>query len=113
MKTVIQIFAVYLLALSLIPCSDGGSGIVELTKHLLQIEHQHVATHQQHSNSCGDDQCAPFCVCTCCTSVVDFPVEANFLLAPLAPTPATKPSFSPQLSFTAFTAIVWQPPQLS
>ena len=62
MKLVINIFTIYMLALSLVPCGDGGGGIVEIVNHFLVIEHQHISDHEQHSNGCGDDTCSPFCV---------------------------------------------------
>jgi len=62
MKLAIKIFAMYLLALSLVPCSDGGGGILEIVNQVFGIEHQHISDHEEHSNGCGDDTCSPFCV---------------------------------------------------
>lgn len=111
MKTIIHIFTIYVLALSLIPCSDGGNGIVEILNHSLGLEHEHIVDHTQHSNSCGDDQCAPFCICTCCTSAVDFPSKNQFSVKLFSPTPEEKPSFYQNVIISAFTSTVWQPPK--
>jgi len=49
-KLAIHIFTIYILALSLAPCGDGGNGIVEITKQFFGVEHQHISDHDQHSN---------------------------------------------------------------
>jgi len=77
MKLTIHIFAIYMFALSLIPCGDGGGGIVEIVNHLFGIAHQHQSDHDHHSKGCGDDTCTPFCVCSCCSITTCIPTNTN------------------------------------
>jgi len=55
MKIAVRILTIYMFALSLAPCGDGGNGVVEIAKHFFGVEHQHISDHDQHSNGCGDD----------------------------------------------------------
>jgi len=108
-----KIFTFYMLALSLIPCGDGGGGIVELANHFLEIEHQHISDHKQHSNDCGDDTCSPFCVCTCCSIVIDSLDENQFFVTAPLPLPEELPScFRNEVSFD-FNNFIWHPPTFS
>jgi hypothetical protein len=111
MKITIHLFTVYMFALSLVPCGDGGGGIVEIANHFFGIEHQDASDHEQHSNTCNDDLCSPFCICSCCSSVLDSPVKLPFVVRSLASIPGTKPSFVPNFIHSSFPAFIWQPPQ--
>lgn len=102
-----------MLALSLIPCGDGGGGIVELVNHFFGVEHQHVSDHEQHSNDCGDDTCSPFCVCSCCSTVIDVPEKLPFQATLPPPIPSKTPSFTPNINPSAFLTSIWQPPKFS
>ena len=113
MKLAIHIFAIYMLALALVPCGDGGGGIVETLKHIAGIEHQHISDHDQHSNNCGDDTCAPFCVCSCCSTVIDTPEKLPFQEVSLSPIPSSTPSFLLNINPSSFFAAIWQPPKFS
>ena len=113
MKFAIRIFTIYMFALSLAPCGDGGNGIVEITKHFFGIEHQHISDHDQHSSGCGDDTCTPLCICNCCSIALDIPTELPFLVKHLPPismhSPNTFSSFIP----SSFNHSIWQPPRFS
>ena len=113
MKTTVQILAVYLLLLSLIPCGDGGGGLIEIVNHVFDIEHQVHSDHEQHSGSCTDDFCSPFCVCSCCSITLNFPNEAALNFREYNPSPTTKPSFIPHEVTTVYPSSIWQPPRLS
>ncbi|MCB0706442.1 MAG: hypothetical protein KDC34_14095 [Saprospiraceae bacterium] len=110
MKVSINIFTLYLLMLSLIPCGDNGGGIIEIVNHLFGIEHQEHPEHQHDSNSCGEDDCTPFCVCNCCSTVLHSPENLVLPFNPFPPTPNKLPAFAPNLIFSIFTMPVWQPP---
>ena len=113
MKIVIQLFAFYMLALSLAPCSDGGGGIVEIVNHLFGIEHLDVSHHEHHSNDCGDDFCPPFCICSCCSSALDTPTKIPFRIKELVLLPKSVPvCFRNEVSFS-FQQSIWQPPRIS
>lgn len=107
-----KILAVYMLALSLVPCSDGGGGLVTLVNHFSDVEHSIDADHD-HSNDCGDDLCSPFCICSCCSSALDIPIKLPFQLKSLPPKPIEKPSFFSSFIPTSFNHSIWQPPKFS
>ena len=113
MKIAIHIFTIYMLALSLIPCGDGGGGIVELANHFFGLEHQHVSDHQQHSQGCGDDTCSPFCVCSCCSSAIDIPIKLPLEEKYFPPKAVNTPSFFSSIIPFSFHDTIWQPPKLS
>lgn len=108
-----HIFAFYMLALALVPCGDGGGGIVELGKHFFDISHQEQADHERHSDNCGDDSCAPFCICSCCSSALSGPVKLPMLVKSPTPIQASVPSFTIQIIPSSFNHSIWQPPKFS
>jgi len=102
-----------MLALSLVPCGDGGGGIVEIVNHLFGIEHQHISDHDQHSKECGDDTCTPFCVCSCCSIAIDIPVKL-LVLKDYSPLTATNiPLFFSVFTPSPFIHAIWHPPIFS
>jgi hypothetical protein len=102
-----------MLALTLVPCGDGGGGIIEIANQLFEVEHQHASDHGQHSNDCGDDTCTPFCICSCCSSALDTPAKLPLLVETITPVPRTKPSFIPNFILSNHNPFVWQPPKFS
>ena len=113
MNKAAHIFTFYMLALSLVPCGDGGGGIVEIANLLFGEEDQHISDHQQHSNDCGDDQCSPFCICSCCSSALDSPVKLPFQIKSLPPIPVQAPAFYSHIVYSSFQSSIWQPPKFS
>ena len=111
MKIVVHVFTVYLFALSLVPCSDGGGGIVEMLNHLSGIEHQHFSDHEEHSNGCSDDACSPFCICSCCSSMIDIPEKLPLQIKIPLPSPETTPLFISTIISSTFHVSIWQPPK--
>ncbi len=113
MKVTTYIFTIYILALSFVPCSDGGGGMVEIVKHFFGVEHHHVSDHEQHSKDCGDDACTPFCVCSCCSIAVDIPPKLFFKVEYLPPILSKlQTSFSDFIP-SSFHTSIWQPPRFS
>lgn len=113
MKLTIRIFTIYMFVLSLIPCGDGGGGFVELVNHYFGVEHQHISDHKQHSNSCGDDTCSPFCICSCCSTTISAPEKLPFQVTSPPPIPSRTPSFFSNINPSSFFASIWQPPRFS
>lgn len=113
MYIAIRIFTIYMLILSLSPCGDGGSGIVELTKHYFGIEHNHISDHEQHSKGCGDDTCTPFCVCSCCSMSIDLPTKIPYFVKH----PSTKlvkfTSLETDFTMSSYILSIWHPPKFS
>lgn len=113
MKITIHIFIIYMLALSLVPCGDGGGGIVEITNLLFGEEYQDISDHEQHSNDCGDDPCSPFCICSCCSPALDIPTKLPFHIKFLPPIPVKASSFLSNIIHSSFHSSIWQPPKFS
>jgi hypothetical protein len=113
MKIATQILTIYMIALSLIPCGDGGGGIVEIVNHFMGVEHQHVSDHEQHSNGCGDDTCTPFCVCSCCSITTSIPANASFTSGYFTLIYQKLPSFKSNFYSSGFLTSIWQPPRFS
>jgi len=113
MKLTIKIFTLYLLVMSLVPCGDGGGGILEIANHLLGTEHQHISDHDQHSNGCGDDTCSPFCVCSCCSISINIATNTelkdNYIILISRNVLSYNSDFYP----SSFSSSIWQPPKFS
>lgn len=108
------IFAIYLLLLSCIPCSDACGSAAELWFDWLGIEHEahtHDEPHSDHG-SCSDDHCSPFCVCNCCSIALNLPASLPVRIMLPPPAPIEKPTFYHQLSHSFFVPSIWQPPRV-
>ena len=113
MKIFVHIFTFYMFSLSLVPCGDGGGGILEIANDLFGIEHQHLSDHEQHSNNCADDTCPPFCICSCCSSALDTPVKLSFQIKSPPQISVKVHSFLPNILHSSFHHCIWQPPKFS
>jgi hypothetical protein len=103
-----------MLALSLIPCSDGeGVGILEVANHFFDIEHQHVSSHDKHSNNCGDDTCTPFCVCSCCSVSINIPNNTIFPNKHIPLISSKLHTYNSSFYPSGFLTSIWQPPKFS
>lgn len=103
MKFIIGLFALYLLTLAMVPCTDTHSKSVpedELSWH--------VSDQDQHNH--GDETCSPFCTCQCCSVHVTF----SELPSPLVFRVAMEDVVHPQAIGTPLQAEVpfWQPPKV-
>jgi hypothetical protein len=113
MKAALSIFAFYLLALSLVPCSDGGMDLADIASALFGIEHINTSDHEEHSNDCGDDTCSTFCICSCCSMALNVQEKSSFQLKAPALVPRTTPSFVASLNPDPSFDSIWQPPRLA
>jgi len=102
-----------MLALSFIPCGDGGGGIVELANNFFEIEYQQTSNHTQHSKDCGDDTCSPFCICSCCSTSINAPANINYTDKYIALFPQNLISYKSDFHFSNFNSSIWQPPKFS
>lgn len=109
MKIVIRIFTIYLFALSLAPCGDGGGGIVSLANELFGIENPET---EQSSDPCGESPCSPFCICSSCYTALNTVEKILLPEKSLTPVPQTVPSFIAHFHPFDFNHSIWQPPQL-
>ena len=112
MKWFAQIFSLYLLVLSCVPCNDGEHGHGQSTGNPVQISastDQHGCPQHQHC----DDSCSPLCGCHCCSAVFVFQ-KTTVLTAPCISVSDKKlrfPDYSFWIKDMAFA--IDHPPQLS
>jgi hypothetical protein len=107
MKIFAFFMAIYILVLSVVPCSDIHNACnKENSKTELSQNHDH----QQDQ----DDNCTPFCTCTCCS--------ASFVSVDFTPFQLTKPTeftISQKITIRNFSLIsnfygnIWQPPKIN
>lgn len=107
MKIFTVIFSLYILCLSLMPCSDSFNDCVsnvDLTE--TTQPHQHKSDH--------NDLCSPFCTCACCS------ISASVKFIPftikLAKVVTNSKINFPNQEFTFisnFYSNIWQPPKIS
>lgn len=104
MKYVSILFSLYLIALTLMPCSD--------VPKLKAIELVSCSSQNNYSNSdhCTEEGCAPFCSCSCCAVGKYVDLQARIKLG--------SPIIQVTYVIRSNTAIkqqpvdVWQPPKL-
>jgi hypothetical protein len=113
MKIAVYILTIYMLALALIPCGDGGGGIVEIVHELMGTEHHDSEDHEQHSNNCEDDHCSPLCICNCCSSVFDPSEKEQVALKVPNWVFLETPIFTDQVKLSNYADSIWQPPRCS
>jgi hypothetical protein len=98
--------AIYILVLSIVPCSDAHNLCNKKAKTELSNEHSH-----EHDE---DDACSPFCTCNCCgtnITLIDIPFYSitNHHSYSLAEKVALRND-----SFVAtFFNNIWQPPKIT
>lgn len=112
MKFFIKIFTIYIFALSLAPCGDGGGGIVVLANKLLDLKINNNLEVEQNSDPCKDSPCSPFCICSSCFSALNTVEEICLPEKALTPLPKNTPSFVVHFHPSDFNHSIWQPPQL-
>jgi hypothetical protein len=99
------LFALYIAALSVYPCSDAETCVGEdpITTLLSIGGHHHAA---------GElDLCTPFCICACCATHAQVAPTAEIMVATIAHNTAV---FTPyRENHSAGIAVsVWQPPKV-
>jgi len=110
MNIAIRILTIYIFAVSLAPCSDGGGGIVLIANQLLGLETNIEV--RQNSDPCENSPCSPFCICSSCFTAIDTVKEIHLIANTPTLLPKTTPSFIPQFNPSHFNPSIWQPPQL-
>lgn len=107
MKFFTVIFSIYILALSVMPCSDAYNDCKDNTEF---ADNSQSHNHKSDTN----DFCSPFCTCTCCSvsanpNFAPFSIEVKKLVA------VSKLSFQNREFFLAsnFYGNIWQPPKIS
>lgn len=112
MKWFAQIFSLYLLVLSCLPCNDGEHGHGQSTGNPVQISastDQHGCPQHEHCN----DLCSPLCGCHCCSAVFVFQ-KMTALAAPRIFVLVKKQPFAaPDFVVKDMAFAIDHPPQLS
>jgi hypothetical protein len=115
MKTLASILAMFLLGLSLIPCSDTAVSASLLNTNTFQF--YGATPDHDHSGDADDanhvDFCSPFCGCSCCGLHIvstDEIVHIDMIFYHLAFDQGSFGYTSP--IYFGFLKNVWQPPQL-
>jgi hypothetical protein len=105
MKFVAFIMAFLILSLPVLPCADDGSA-PDADKAKTEIVQQHSQPEEQEHN----DNCSPFCHCTCCAGVSIshiFTIVSSLLLMD----GKSYTSYLPD-HLIEYSSPIWQPPQL-
>ena len=63
----------YSAALSVVPCTDG------MPQSSIHADIEVSAAEHDHDHSVHQDDCTPFCVCSCCGSIVTLPTDKAML----------------------------------
>lgn len=106
MKLLPFLFAIYLLALSLMPCTDSSVCMDGKENVHMELASDTDSDHHQH-----EDTCTPFCSCNCCgISMAILSFEKFVLEAPLKYVSTT--SVVNQHATTRFLHSFWQPPKI-
>lgn len=101
------ILSLYILALSLVPCSDN---VAHFNDHIAvgQSTDHHDHDHSDHSN----DTCTPFCSCACCGTI--FTMPASQFINPSKLSIPTDYFFHYSFTYSFdFNEGIWEPPALS
>ncbi len=109
MKLFCFIFYIYLVFLSVLPCSDRE----ECAKNNKIEQTVFAANHHQYSHQA--EQCTPFCICSCCgvngfelqTPLFKFTEKKGFI------NKEKQNSIYAFVYSNEFTSNIWQPPKLS
>ncbi|WP_425185811.1 DUF6660 family protein [Flaviaesturariibacter amylovorans] len=98
------LMAVLVLALSMMPCADSDITGKQDPSHSL------VKTSGDHQNDEPEDNCSPFCQCTCCAGFFLNHATAAIAYHPVLPPASRFPH--PPAAILDRSLPVWQPPQL-
>ncbi|WP_114790605.1 DUF6660 family protein [Niabella yanshanensis] len=109
MKLFTLVFSLYLMVVSLLPCSDARNEC-NSSSGQSQVEQASNHNHQNDHN----DICSPFCACTCCNII------AGFALQPIKAIDL-KPGLTGTLQYpvhstffiSAYFGNIWQPPKIN
>lgn len=110
MRWSLIIGAVYLLGLSLVPCSDTFNRCEE------RVPVAENAPYEEHSHSNdADDHCSPFCYCACCSISLNLYHFNSFTVQePLSLSYLEEKVIWPYSDFrSSYFGSIWQPPKIN
>ncbi|WP_367916120.1 DUF6660 family protein [Leadbetterella sp. DM7] len=106
MRLFAYIFSIYILALSVVPCSDAYNDCQNDTAYK-----EYSQAHNHHTDH--NDNCSPFCTCTCCSTSVNLKFTSHKFQI-------TKLVVSSQITYPVrdfsfvsnYYGNIWQPPKI-
>ncbi len=109
MKYILFIFAVYFLALSIMPCTD-----VQNTDPLFS-SFQTEQLQENHNHAHAQDLCGPFCLCDCCGVIPGFVFQFRTYSFSIPETEELKQiiTYNNPHIVSGFYGNIWQPPQIN
>ncbi|MEO6732271.1 MAG: DUF6660 family protein [Ferruginibacter sp.] len=103
MKFLGHIFALYLLALSCVPCGDRDEAKDKAIQNISAT-----TNHQPHQQ--GNEVCTPFCTCACCAASAFFQPTVSFKIPKLV---FKTVIINYETSFQSYDFhSVWEPPKI-
>ncbi|WP_148233479.1 DUF6660 family protein [Pseudopedobacter saltans] len=104
MRWIATIFLFYFTVLFAVPCSDAKNSCEDAKPIAKEQAHNHGGDH--------DDNCTPFCQCTCCSVSVDTFVFISHKFDIPVQLFSTKKTEIRDISFTSnYLDNIWQPPK--
>jgi hypothetical protein len=106
-KAIRLLFALYILALSVYPCSDKATCSHEKKEGIAIVD----PNHHDHKQA-EQDICSPLCICSCCAASVQLTV--NYINMPVGIEHATKFVIPYQeKALVNHASSIWQPPRIA
>lgn len=107
MKWLLTIWAVYLLALASLPCSDASN---QCKDNGPKVETVKAHSHEKDK----DDNCAPFCYCSCCSvSFASFDFKLLEVTQPKVAFAEKKITLRNHQLVSNYYGNIWNPPKLT
>lgn len=107
MRLACSFIAIYILALSVYPCSDQETCADERIQGVTAVN---VQGHDHAGNE--SDHCTPFCICSCCATHIQLQYAFDITLVNLVHNTPVATRYIEKPSLNNSKAI-WQPPKIS
>lgn len=111
MKLRVFILSVFIMALSLVPCSDSMplSNFFNPQKALVQSS----INHNGHDHSNKADFCSPLCSCNCCGSIIaSISLPETLSFSALIPMNGAHQIIYNNPEYSSYIDSIWQPPKI-
>lgn len=112
MKWLAGFMIIYVLVLSLVPCSDHESGLI-FEEQCSTIAHDHDKTNNNDTHDHINDTCTPFCTCSCCGIALNvFSIKFIEMCRLYETTLSLQTSTQEYKIVAQYLRAIWQPPQV-
>ena len=109
MKNVAFILVFYLMGMMMLPCSDAYNECRSAQQRQARVE---VADDHSHRSD-ANDNCSPFCNCSCCHTTIDNKFLTKKEEGPKPVYEELKFLFRDQSFVSNYYGSIWQPPKLN